>query len=188
MSAGSLTDQLVALLRAGQFERVLSVWQAAPIAQREAESAKRTAAAALAQGGDLVSSYQLLSELAVRREAEPTSLLLAGRVAFDLGEFGASVDHFERLASLDRDNVDIWRRLADAALRAKQPDRALRGAEVHTLLFMHDADLAIRHASLLALAGRADEALIAFERMLARWPHHPIAGPAFAAEPRCPVA
>lgn len=180
MSAGSLTDQLVALLRAGQFERVLSVWQAAPIAQREAESAKRTAAAALAQGGDLVSSYQLLSELAGRREAEPTSLLLAGRVAFDLGEFGASIDHFERLAGLDRDNVDVWRRLADAALRAKQPDRALRGAEVHTLLFMHDADLAIRHASLLALAGRADEALIAFERMLARWPHHPIAGPAFA--------
>lgn len=180
MSADGLTHQLIDLLRAGQFERLLSVWQSAPSGQREIESAKRTAAAALAQIGNLATSYQLLSELAVRREAEPASLLLAGRVAFDLGEFGASVDHFERLVSRDRGNVDAWRRLADAALRARQPDRALRGAEVHTLLFVHDVDLAIRHASLLALAGRIDEALIAFERLLARWPNHAIAGPAFA--------
>lgn len=180
MSLDSFTDQLVALLRAGQFERLLAVWQTAPAGQRETESAKRTAAAALAQGGNLAAAYQLLSELAARPQAEPTSLLLAGRVAFDLGEFVASVEHFERLVSRDRDNVDAWRRLADAALRAQQPDRALRGAEVHTLLFVHDADLAIRHASLLALAGRADEALIAFERLLARWPNHPVAGPAFA--------
>lgn len=180
MSADALTHQLIDLLRAAQFERLLSVWQSAPSGQREIESAKRTAAAALAQIGNLASSYQLLSELAVRREAEPASLLLAGRVAFDLGEFGASVDHFERLVHRDRGNVDAWRRLADAALRARQPDRALRGAEVHTLLFVHDVDLAIRHASLLALAGRIDEALIAFERLLARWPNHAIAGPAFA--------
>ena len=180
MAAGSLTDQLVALLRARQLDRVLSVWQAAPAGQREVESAKRTVAAAFAQGGDLASSYKLLAELATRPQVEPTSLLLAGRVAFDLGEFVASVDHFERLAYLDRNNVDVWRRLADAALRAKQPERALRGAEVHALMFTHDAELAIRHASLLALAGRADEALIAFERILARWPKHTLAGPAFA--------
>ena len=180
MAANVLTDQLVTLLRARQLDQVLLVWQAAPAVERESESAKRTVAAALAQGGNLPSAYQLLAELAARPDVEPTSLLLAGRVAFDLGEFPASVEHFSRLVSRDRDNVDAWRWLADAALRAHEPDRALRGAEVHALRFVHDAELAIRFASLLALSGRCDEALIAFERILARWPGHAVAGPAFA--------
>ena len=180
MAANVLTDQLVTLLRARQLDQVLLVWQAAPAIERESESAKRTVAAALAQGGNLSSAYQLLAELAARPDVEPTSLLLAGRVAFDLGEFPASLEHFSRLVSRDRDNVDAWRWLADAALRAHEPDRALRGAEVHTLRFVHDVELAIRFVSLLALSGRCDEALITFERILARWPGHAVAGPAFA--------
>lgn len=176
----ALTQQLVDLLRGRQVERMFALWQAAPAVEREVESAKRVVAAALAQRGDLAHAHQMLSELASRSDAEPTSLLLAGRVAFDFADFGASVSHFERLVKKEPANVDAWRWLADAALRSRQPHRALAGAEAHVLRFALDPELAIRHASLLALSSRCDEALIAFERILARWPGHAVAGPAFA--------
>ncbi len=176
----ALTASLVELLKAKRFEAVVTTWSAADDVAREFEAAKRVAAAALAQSGHLPRAYELLAELAARSVVELPTLVLAGRVAFDLREFRRSVDHFERAVSLDRDNTAVWAWLADAAFAAKEPERALRGAEVHALRFLADVDLAMRFASLLATAGRIDEALIAFERILSRWPRHPVAGPAFA--------
>ena len=176
----TLTASLVELLKAKRFEAVFTMWSAADPVAREAEPAKRVVAAALAQSGQLSVAYDLLDELASRGVVELPTLALAGRVAFDLRKYRRSVDHFERAVALDRDSIAMWKWLADAAFAAKEPERALRGAEVHALRFFADVDMAIRFASLLATAGRNDEALIAFERILARWPQHEVAGPAFA--------
>ena len=179
MNSKALTDQIVHLTQARQYAKVAAIWEQSANRLRESELAMRMAAAAIAQQGNLPGSELILAELTKRADAEAASLALAGRVAFDLGHFADSVARWERAVALNEDSAPWWRWFAEASIRAMTPDHALRAASVHRLRFNQDAELAITFTTLLVAAGRADEALIEFERILSRWPHHPLAGPAF---------
>ena len=179
MNGKALTDQIVALTQARQFVEVAAIWRRSANAVRESEVAMRMVAAATAQQGDLEGAETILAELVRRPDAAASSFALGGRVAFDLGRFADSVGRWERAVHLHEDNAPWWRWFAEAAIQAMMPDRALRAASVHRLRINQDPELAITFVTLLVGAGRSDEALIEFERILGRWPHHALAGPAF---------
>jgi protein O-GlcNAc transferase len=179
MSA-ELTSRLLDLTRERRFNDVITVWKAAAAAAREVEIPKRLAAAALAQSGDLNAAASLLRELVSREAAEAASFALAARVFFDVGQLDASLDAWEGALAQMPGNLGWWKWFAEAAIRAGQPERALRGSEVHALHRDLNIDVALAHATLLTKAQRADEALIALERMVVRWPNHPVVGPAYA--------
>lgn len=178
--AADLTQQLLELTQQRRFDEVVSVWRAAAVAQRDAEMPKRLAAAAYAQSGNLNAAFELLQELVSRETLEAATAALAGRVFFDVGRPELSLHAWERAMKLVPDNPIWWRWFAEATIRANQPERALRGAEVLTLHRENNLDVALAYVTLLAKAQRAQEALVAFERMLVRWPDHAIVGPAFA--------
>ena len=179
MSNNTLADQIIALTQSHRYADVIAIWKRSADTVRASEVAMRMVAAATAQQGDLNGAEVILAEMVRRPDVAATSLALAGRVAFDLGHFTESVERWERAVAMNEDSAPWWRWFAEAAIRAMVPDRALRAASVHRLRFNQDAELAITFATLLVGAGRADEALIEFERILACWPHHPLAGPAF---------
>lgn len=178
--ASELIQQLLDLTRQRRFGEVVTTWQTAAIAHREAEIPKRLAAAAYAQAGNLDAAYELLRELVSREALEAATCALAGRVFFDTGKLELSLHAWERAMTLVPDNADWWRWFAEAAIRANQPERALRGAEVLTLHRENNLEVALAYVTLLVKAYRAAEALVAFERMLVRWPSHAVLGPAFA--------
>lgn len=175
-----IDEQLAMLMRERRFVEVIELWRRASLASPTAtESSGRLAAAAMAQLGDLSSSDLLLSDLLGRGAKEAATWALAARIAADLGRHSESVDRWERATSINVDNTVWWRWLGETAIKAHSPERALANAGVHRLRFNQNVDLAIVYASLLVAANRHQEALIEFERILARWPGHSVAGPAF---------
>ena len=175
-----LAQHLLDLTRQRRFIDVVNVWRNSAVIERESEIPKRLAAAAFAQSGDLNTASGLLQELVARNKIEAATCALAARVFFDLGNLVASLNAWERALALAPDNLGWWQWFAEAAIRAGQPERALRGSEIHALHRDQNVDVALAHATLLTKAQHSQEALVAFERLIARWPKHPVAGPAFA--------
>lgn len=179
----TLSDQLAALAQKRDFPAVVAAWQGASGRDKSQEVAARMAAAAYAQLGNLEAANSILSDVlttSTAATAEAATWALGGRVSFDLSRFAESVGRWEQAVAMNRANVAWWRWFADASLKAAVPERALRLASIHRVLMNQDAELAVTLVTLLVAAGRCDEALIEFERVLARWPHHSDAGPAFA--------
>ena len=176
-----IEELLAALTRERRFSEVVEVWRrAASDAQPTSEGSGRLASAAMAQLGDLSAADLLLGNLLSSGATDAATWALAGRIAADMGRHSESVDRWERATSINVGNTVWWRWFGETAIKAHRPERALANADVHRLRFNQDVDLAIVYASLLVAANRHGEALIEFERILSRWPHHPVAGPAFA--------
>ena len=179
----SLSATLVALTRQRDFVAVVAAWQVANATERLQEVAARMAAAAYAQLGDLARANSILSvalTTAARGSPEAPTWALAARISFDLNRFAESVSRWEHAVFLNKESVSWWRWFADACIKASVPERALHLAGIHRARINQDAELAITLVTLLVAAGRCDEALLEFERVLAKWPHHRDAGPAFA--------
>lgn len=175
-----LAQHLLDLTRQRRFDDVVKVWRNGAVVERESEIPKRLVAAAFAQSGDLNAASGLLLELVSRDSVEAATCALAGRVFLDLGNLAASLNAWERALALAPGNLGWWKWFAEAAVRAGQPERALRGSEIHALHRDQNVDVALAHVTLLTKAQRSQEALVAFERIMVRWPRHPVAGPAFA--------
>ncbi len=179
----SLSATLVALTKQRDFVAVVAAWQAANATERLQEVAARMAAAAYAELGDLARANSILSvalTTAARGSPEAPTWALAARISFDLNRFAESVSRWEHAVFLNKESVSWWRWFADACIKASVPERALHLAGIHRARINQDAELAITLVTLFVAAGRCDEALLEFERVLARWPHHRDAGPAFA--------
>ena len=175
-----LAQHLLDLTRQRRFDDVVKAWRNGAVIERESEIPKRLAAAAFAQSGDLNAASGLLLELVSRDNVEAATCALAARVFFDLSNLAASLTAWERALALAPDNLGWWQWFAQAAIRAGQPERALRSSDAHALHREQRVDIALAYATLLTKAQRSQEALVAFERIMVRWPHHPVAGPAFA--------
>lgn len=181
--AASLTARLVALTQQRDFPAVVAAWQRADASEQPQEVAARMAATAYAQLGELVAANTILSTFlaaSTLHAPEAPTWALAARISFDLNRFAESVSRWEHAVSLNRDSVAWWRWFADACIKATVPERALQMAGIHRARINQDADLAITLVTLLVAASRCDEALLEFERVLAKWPNHQDAGPAFA--------
>ncbi len=176
----AFAQKLLDLTRERRFGEVVNEWKAADVRDREIEVCKRLAAAAFAQSGDLAAARELLLELLSRTDIEAATCALAARVLFDTGATDASLAAWERAVSLAPANLGWWKWFAETSIRANQPERALVGAETHALHREQNVEIALAHATLLAKAHRSDEALFAFERLMALWPAHPVAGATFA--------
>ena len=179
----SLSARLVALTQQRDFPGVVATWQRANLSEQSQEVAARMAATAYAQLGELFAANTILSTLLAASNyhaLEAPTWALAARISFDLNRFAESVSRWEHAVSLNKESVIWWRWFADACIRASVPDRALQLAGIHRARVNQDADLAITLVTLLVAASRCDEALLEFERVLAKWPHHREAGPAFA--------
>lgn len=176
----ALIERLIQHTQQRQYQALVDIWTQASAALKGNELATRLVAAAYAQQGNLRAAESLISSLLGARVCDGATLALAGRIAFDLGEYSASLARLERAVALNRDNELWWIWFADAAVKAHEPARALVGAEVHTLRRNRNPDLAIAYATVLVHAGRTDDALLEFERILAHWPHHATAGPGYA--------
>lgn len=179
----SLTQRLVALTQQRNFPAVVAAWQRADASERSQEVAARMAATAYAQLGELVGANTILSTFlaaSTLHAPEAPTWALAARISFDLNRFAESVSRWEHAVTLNRESVVWWRWFADACIKASVPERALQWAGIHRVRINLDAELAITLVTLLVAAGRCDEALIEFERVLAKWPNHQDAGPAFA--------
>jgi len=180
MNAGASIDRLVELTQQRDYAGVTALWERLPAAIQQLEIAARIAATAFAQSGRLPQAEAVLAALlAAQANVEPATLALAGRIAFDLGDVDASLSRLERAVTL-RGEPLWWLWLADAAIRAQRPRRALALAQPFERLRDQSPELAIMHATLLAHAGDADDARAGFERVLALWPRHEVAGPGYA--------
>jgi predicted O-linked N-acetylglucosamine transferase (SPINDLY family) len=179
----TLTARLIALTQRRDFAAVVAAWQRADAGDRTQEVAARMAAAAYAQLGDLGNADLILNSVLAAPNLhgfEASTWALAARISYDLNRFAESVFRWEHAVSLNKDSVSWWRWFADACIKASVPERALQLAGIHRVRINQDAELAITLVTLLVAASRCDEALIEFERVLAKWPHHQDAGPAFA--------
>ena len=179
----SLSSILVALTQQRNFPGVVAAWQRANASERSQEVAARMAATAYAQLGDLVAANAILSTFFAASSgdaADAPTWALAARISFDLNRFAESVSRWEHAVTLNQESVSWWRWFADACIKASVPERALQSAGIHRARINQDAELAITLVTLLVAANRCDEALLEFERVLANWPHHQDAGPAFA--------
>lgn len=179
----SLSARLAALTQQRDFPAVIAAWQRATANERSQEVAARMAATAYAQLGELVGANAILSAhlaASTLHLPEAPTWALAARISFDLNRFAESVSRWEHAVSLNKDSVSWWRWFADACIKASVPERALLLAGIHRARINQDCDLAITLVTLLVAASRCDEALIEFERVLAKWPQHQDAGPAFA--------
>ena len=180
---GSLSARLVALTQQRDFSAVVAAWRHAGANEQSQEVAARMAATAYAQLGDLGSANAILSSALTASAPhlpEAPTWALAARISFDLNRFAESVSRWERAVSLNNESASWWRWFADACIKASTPERALLNAGIHRARINQDAELAITLVTLLVAAGRCDEALLEFERVLANWPNHADAGPAFA--------
>lgn len=180
ISVADWTARLLELTHQRAFQRVVDTWKNLPVEFSGAEIPSRLAAAAYGQLGDLNRAASILRHAISTANVEATTLALAGRIFFDAGDSVASLTAWERAMASQPENLGWWVWFARVALEAKQPERALRGAEVFTFHRETNEDASILYAALMVGAQRVDEALIATERTLARWPHHPVAGPAYA--------
>lgn len=179
----SLSATLVALTQQRDFLGVIAAWQRANSSERSQEVAARMAATAYAQVGELAGANTILSTFLTSphlHALEASTWALAARISFDLNRFAESVARWEQAVALNVESVSWWRWFADACIKASVPERALQRAGIHRARINLDAGLAITLVTLLVAAGRCDEALLEFERVLAKWPHHQDAGPAFA--------
>lgn len=179
----SLSSRLSALTQQRDFPAVIAAWQRATANERSQEIAARMAATAYAHLGELVGANAILSAHLATSTVHPSEAptwALAARISFDLNRFAESVFRWEHAVSLNRESVSWWRWFADACIKAAVPERAVHLAGIHRARINQDADLAITLVTLLVAANRCDEALLEFERVLAKWPHHQDAGPAFA--------
>ena len=179
----SLSATLVALTQQRDFPGVIAAWQRADLSERLQEVAARMAATAYAQLGELVGANTILSTFLAAPHPdglEASTWALAARLSFDLNRFSESVARWEHAVFLNKDSVSWWRWYADACIKASVPERALQLAGIHRVRINVDSGLAITLVTLLVAANRCDEALLEFERALAKWPHHQDAGPAFA--------
>ena len=179
----SLSERLAALTQQRDFPAVVAAWQRATASERSQEVAARMAATAYAQLGQLVNANAILTAhlaTSTLHSPEAPTWALAARISFDLNRFAESVSRWEHAVSLNKESVSWWRWFADACIKAAVPERALQLAGIHRARINQDADLAITLVTLLVAANRCDEALLDFERVLAKWPHHQDAGPAFA--------
>jgi len=179
----SLSATLVALTQQRDFPGAVAAWQRANFSERSQEIAARMAATAYAQLGELVGANAILNAFLAasnHHAPEAPTWALAARISFDLNRFAESVSRWEHAVSLNKESVSWWRWFADACIKASVPERALQSAGIHRARINQDADLAITLVTLLVAANRCDEALLEFERVLAKWPQHQDAGPAFA--------
>ena len=171
---------LLELTQTRNFLGVLALWNRMPLVDRQAELPSRLAAAAEAQLGNLPAAAAVLRRVVASTDVEGPTLALAGRVFFDAGDHSASLATWQRAMAMQPQNLVWWLWFARAALEAGQPELALLGAEVFTFHREGNEEASLVYAALLTKSQRADDALIAMERTLARWPNHGIAGPAYA--------
>lgn len=178
----TLAARLVALTQQRNFPAVVAAWQQASASERSQEISARMAAAAYAQLGELAVANSILTTVftVATTLPEAPTWALGARISYDSNRFAESVARWEHAVSLNRDNVAWWRWFADACIKASVPERALLQADIHRARVNQDAELAITLTTLLVAAKRTDDALLEFERVLAKWPNHPDAGPAFA--------
>lgn len=179
MSKLDLHLHLRELSAAGRFQDIVRVWLQQASTLRPDQSSCQIAAAAFAQSGRLPEALAIIEPWIRQLGSDPSSCILAGRILVGLGRADAALMYLER--AVRAQNVPAWwLELAECSLGASQPEIALRYAHTHRLTFNDECDPAYLHTRLLTAAGRADEALIEFERILGRWPHHPKIGPAYA--------
>ena len=167
------------LSAAGRFEDIERVWSQRAASLRSDQSSCQIAAAAFAQRGRLHEALAIIEPWARQLASDPSNSALAGRILVGLGRADGALIYWER--AVRAQNVfGWWLELAECSLGANQPEVALRYANPHRLTFNDECDPAYLYTRLLTAAARSDEALIEFERILGRWPHHPKIGPAYA--------
>ena len=180
MSIDALTNQLLMLSRSRRFGELVSYYEANAAVLTGAPVASRVVAAALAELGQLDRALKALMPAAQAPAADLATLLLCGRISLDSGNAVQALALLRRALQIEPNHAEVWRWLGEAALATGQPELALASAATHRLRFHDDVRLADLHVRLLVRAARPDEALLEFERILARWPNHPELGPAYA--------
>jgi protein O-GlcNAc transferase len=166
-----LAARLVDLVKQRRLGDVIAMYRADPAAIAGDAHAAYAVAIAFAESGSLAEALALIEKHALRGDAPPPTLLLCGRLLNDLGEPLRALDFLSRASQSQPTNAAYWLLLARTAAKARRPEVALRGAEVHALLRARDAEHAFAYTMLLVYAARHDEALIEFERLLALAPN-----------------
>lgn len=177
----NVVDYIVGLSRERKFAEAVAYWRSLRDPMQFGERAARLVAASMAQTGALDDARALLTGVTTKfTSCEAATHALLGRITFDLGDFEHSKRSWALAHARDPENSAWWRWYAESCIKANDVNPALEAAAPFRIRFNTEADLAIVYANLLVAAHRCDEALIEFRRILARWPRHPFAGPAFS--------
>jgi protein O-GlcNAc transferase len=176
----ALAGELNALVSAHRFSDAAAFWNTRGRPLHGNATACQQIAVAFAELGRLEQAIAVLTPWLQHSGGDPASYALAGRLSLDLGRTGAALSYLGHAVRAQPTHVRWWRLLAEAALADGNPSAALAHITPHRLRFNTDVDLAFLLIRLLMAASRVDEALLEFERALARWPHHPEIGSRFA--------
>ena len=175
-----IAAELRGLISARQFSAVPAFWSGRGRSLHGDQSSCRLAAAAFAELDRLEQAVALLSPWLQQGMGDAASYALAGRLLLDLGRTPEALAHLSHAVRAQPTHVQWWRLLAETALAERHPGVALAHITPHRLRFNDDHQLAFLLIRLFEQAGRVDEALLEFERALAKWPGHPQIGSAFA--------
>ncbi len=175
-----VATELRGLISARQFSAVPAFWNGRGRSLHGDQASCRLAAAALAELDRLEQAVALLSPWLQQGMGDAASYALVGRLLLDLGRMPEALAHLSHAVHAQPTHVQWWRLLAETALAERHPGVALAHITPHRLRFNDDHQLAFLLIRLFEQAGRVDEALLEFERALAKWPGHPQIGSAFA--------
>lgn len=159
VSAESLIQQAMVLLRGGSAPDAVRLLASAPAAIRNAQSVQRTLAAALAQSGDLAAAQVAIDRALSAHPIDPATRALAGRIALDQNLPARAFPHFEALVQIAPLQMGFWRYLWDAASTPAASARALQLTEAQVIDASVDPHLAWAVSRALVGQSRVAEAI-----------------------------
>lgn len=159
VSAESLIEEAMALLRRGAAADAARLITDAPSAIRNGQAVQRTLAAALAQSGDLAAAQVAIDRALTSPPIDATTRALAGRIALDQNLPEQAFPHFEALVQTAPLQMAFWRYLWDAASTPAASIRALQLTESNAVDASTDPHLAWAVSRALAARSRVAEAI-----------------------------
>ena len=159
MSAESLIQEALALLRRGAAADAVRLIGDTPAAVRNGQAVQRTLAAAHAQSGDLAAAQVAIDRALASPPIDAATRALAGRIALDQNLPDRAFPHFEALVQIAPMQMGLWRYLWDAASTPEASSRALQLTESKAVDASADPHLAWAVSRALAGRSRAAEAI-----------------------------